>query len=156
MTIDLKSMESMSRKNISVVFIVNPNNPSGAFTEKNRSLIKSRMKEILLGLEKTFKAKIKLDYEDGYPPVINHKKQTDSLKKSAEKFTKVGSPYLTMGGEDFSYFLNMVPGCFFFLGSNPNKNKKINTPHHCSHFDIDENALILGSSIFVQLIEDIL
>ena len=126
-----------------------------AFTEKNRALIKTRMKEILLGIEKTFKAKIKLDYDDGYPPVINHNKQTNYLIDSAKKIAKIKPPYLTMGGEDFSYFLNKVPGCFFFLGSNPGKNIK-KTPHHCSHFDIDERALIAGSSIFVTLIEDLL
>ncbi len=128
-----------------------------AYTEKNRLLIKNRMIEILKGLEKAFDAKIKLDYEDGYPPVINHEKQTESLKNSAKKIipTGVQKPYLSMGGEDFSYFIQKVPGCFFFLGSNPNKNK-INTPHHCSHFDINEKSLLVGTSIFVQLIEDLL
>jgi len=126
-----------------------------AYTEKNRLLIKKRMIKILAGLEKTFDAKIKLDYEDGYPPVINHNKQTEFLKDAAEKiiYKGVQSPFLSMGGEDFSYFLKKVPGCFFFLGSNPD-NKPMNTPHHCSHFNINENALIVGASIFVQLIED--
>ena len=126
-----------------------------AFTEKNRSLIKTRMKEILAGIEKTFKAKIKLDYEDGYPPVINSKNQTKKVKDSIIEIVPKGlvKPYITMGGEDFSYYLQKKPGCFFFLGSSPNKTKKINTPHHCSHFDINENSLILGASVFVKLIE---
>ena len=63
----------------------------------------------------------------------------------------VVEPYLTMGGEDFSYFSNQVPGCFFFLGSAPKNQKLMNTPHHCSHFDIDENAMLIGSSIFVEV-----
>ena len=128
-----------------------------AYTEKNRLLIKNRMVEILNGLEKTFNAKIKLEYEDGYPPVINHKEPTLLLENAAKKIAINGiqKPYLSMGGEDFSYFIQKIPGCFFFLGSNPNKNK-INTPHHCSHFNINEKALILGTSVFVQLIEDLL
>ena len=129
-----------------------------AYTEKNRTLIKNRMKNILKGLEKTFNAKITLEYEDGYPPVINHTGQTEKLKKSAEKISPNGiqEPFLSMGGEDFSYFIQKVPGCFFFLGSNPNDKSITDTPHHCSHFNINEKALILGSSIFVQLIEDML
>ena len=85
-----------------------------AYTENNRLLIKNRMIEILNGLEKTFNAEIKLDYEDGYPPVINHKEQTELLKNSAKKIipTGVQKPYLSMGGEDFSYFIQKVPGCF--------------------------------------------
>ena len=60
-------------------------------------------------------------------------------------------PYLSMGGEDFSYFSNQVPGCFFFLGSAPKDRAPMSSPHHCSHFDIDENAMLIGSSIFVEL-----
>ena len=103
-------------------------------------------------------ATIKLQYKDGYPPVINNASITKKLSEAAIKVAgkdQVIKPYLSMGGEDFSYFANEVPGCFFFLGSNPNKNK-INTPHHCSHFNINEKSLIIGSSIFVQLIEDLL
>ena len=113
------------------------------------------MKEILAGLEKAFKAKIELDYEDGYPPVVNSEKQTNKVINAVKEVAPNGivDPYITMGGEDFSYYLQKKPGCFFFLGSNPNKVKKINTPHHCSHFDINEDSLILGASIFVRLIE---
>jgi len=59
-----------------------------------------------------------------------------------------------MGGEDFSYYAQKIPGCFFFVGSAPIDREILTVPHHCSHFDIDENALLVGSSIFVQLIED--
>ena len=56
-----------------------------------------------------------------------------------------------MGGEDFSYFANKVPGCFFFLGSLPKNKPLMSVPQHCSHFDIDEEVMLIGSSIFVQL-----
>ena len=56
-----------------------------------------------------------------------------------------------MGGEDFSYFANKIPGCFFFLGTAPKKQPLMSVPQHCSHFDIDENAMLIGSSIFVEL-----
>ena len=61
-----------------------------------------------------------------------------------------------MGGEDFSYFANEIPGCFFFIGSSPKGKEPLSTPHHCSHFDIDEDALLIGTNTFVQLIEDLL
>ena len=65
-------------------------------------------------------------------------------------------PYLSMGGEDFAYYLQKVPGCFFFVGSAPNSDELFETPHHCSHFNMDENALLVGSSIYLNLIDDIL
>ena len=61
-----------------------------------------------------------------------------------------------MGAEDFSYFLQKVPGCYFLVGSAPKGKKTLSTPHHCSHFDIDERALLIGSSVYLQLIDDLL
>ena len=129
-----------------------------SYTETNRKLIKSRMKDIIFGTEKLFNAKIILDYKDGYPPTINNEKCTIKLINSAKKILKngVGEPYLSMGGEDFSYYGEHIPACFFFIGSLPQNKKTMSVPHHCSHFDIDEKSLLIGSSVFVSLIEDLL
>ncbi|MFQ6604769.1 MAG: M20 family metallopeptidase [Fidelibacterota bacterium] len=126
-----------------------------AYSEENRQLIKQRLGEILNGIATTFGADITLDYEDGYPPTINESETTKKLDKAAR--TVVGEeatfPYLSMGGEDFAYYLNEIPGCFFFVGSAPRDRALRSIPHHCSHFDIDEEALLIGGSIFVRLIE---
>jgi len=124
-----------------------------AYTEDNRKLIKSRMQEIIQGTEKMFGAKIQLEYKDGYPPVINNPSVTKNLKKIAQTIVEdnVIAPYLSMGGEDFSYFSNLIPGCFFFLGSAPKDRAPMSTPQHCSHFDIDEDTMLIGSSIFIEL-----
>ena len=124
-----------------------------AYTEENRTLIKNRMNEIIKGIEITYGAKITLDYKNGYPPVINNKDVTNNVINAAKNVLdkNIISPYLTMGGEDFSYFANEVPGCFFFLGASPKDRAPMSTPQHCSHFDIDEDAMLIGSSIFVQL-----
>ncbi len=124
-----------------------------AYTEKNKELIKKRLTEIIKGVEKTFGAQITLDYKDGYPPVINDETVTKKVFKAAKTISKenVVDPYLSMGGEDFSYFANKIPGCFFFLGTAPKNSKPMSVPQHCSHFDIDEDAMLVGSSIFVAL-----
>ena len=119
-------------------------------------MIKRRMKEIINGIGRTFGAEIEFTYMDGYPPTINNEIAYEKLKFSAEKVVGNGCrlPYLSMGGEDFSYYAQKIPGCFFFVGSAPTDQELLTVPHHCSHFDIDESALLVGSSIFVQLIED--
>jgi len=124
-----------------------------AYTEKNRLLIKNRMNEIIKGIELTFGAKIILDYKDGYPPVINNESITENVTEAAKKIVgeNVIDPYLSMGGEDFSYFSNEIPGCFFFLGTAPKDRPLMSVPQHCSHFDIEEEAMLIGSSIFVEL-----
>ena len=129
-----------------------------AYTEENRNLIKTRMAEIIDGVAKTFGAEISFDYEDGYPPTINHTDPVNKVLKAAERVVgeKAGMPYLSMGGEDFSYYLQKIPGCFFFVGSAPNDQKLFETPHHCSHFTMDERALLVGPSIYLDLVDDLL
>ena len=129
-----------------------------AYTEKNRNLIKNRMHEIILGIEKTYNAKIAFNYKDGYPPTINHTDPSKKVLRAAQKVVgdRAGLPYLSMGGEDFAYYLQKKPGCFFFVGSAPNEKALFETPHHCSHFDMDEKALLIGSSIYLNLLDEII
>ena len=127
-----------------------------AYTEENRTMIKQRMKEVIEGVSKSFGADIKLNYKDGYPPTVNHSSQVEKVLEAASSVVANGAknPYLSMGGEDFSYYLQNKPGCFFFVGSAPNENEILSTPHHCSHFNIDERALLVGASVYVNLIEN--
>ena len=129
-----------------------------SYTEENRILIKQRMKNIIEGIAKTYNAEITLDYRDGYPPTINHIAPTEKVLKASNRIVgqKAGMPYLSMGGEDFAYYLQKIPGCFFFVGSAPNENELFETPHHCSHFNMDEEALLIGPSIYLNLIDDIM
>jgi len=128
---------------------------SRAYTEENRQLIKTRMAEIIKGTEQIFDCTIDFDYEDGYPPTVNHPVESGKLLTAARQIVGdgAGAPYLSMGGEDFSYMLQKVPGCFFLVGSAPPDHEPLSVPHHCSHFDIDERALLVGSSVYLQLIE---
>ena len=129
-----------------------------AYTEENRGLIKTRMKEIIQGIEKTYNAQITFDYKDGYPPTINHTEPAEKVLKAAKQVvgSKAGMPYLSMGGEDFAYYLKEKPGCFFFVGSAPNEKELFETPHHCSHFNMDERALLVGPSIYLNLLDNIM
>jgi len=137
---------------------VNMKGTSRAYTEENRQLIKTRMAEIIKGTEQIFDCTIDFEYEDGYPPTVNHPKESEKLLNAAKEIVGDGAcaPYLSMGGEDFSYFLQEVPGCFFFVGSAPIDKEPLSVPHHCSHFDFDERALLIGSSAYLQLVENII
>ena len=129
-----------------------------AYTEQNREMIKNRMKSIIEGVSKAFNAEIVLNYKEGYPPTINHDAPTKHIMDAASNIVGEGAgfPYLSMGGEDFSYYLQNKPGCFFFVGSAPNKKDILSTPHHCSHFNIDERSLLVGASVYLNLVENIL
>lgn len=129
-----------------------------AYAEENRQTIIRRMKEIIDGVVIAFGAQIELDYREGYPLTVNHADQVEKVNAAAEKIIGNGVqfPYRSMGGEDFSFYLKEVPGCFFFVGSAPQDREPLSVPHHCSHFDIDERALLVGSSIWVELVAELL
>lgn len=66
--------------------------------------------------------------------------------------TDVTSNCKTLASEDMAYFLQKIPGCFFFLGS-ANPEKGFNAPHHHPQFDFDETALAIGVEVFVRFVE---
>jgi amidohydrolase len=127
-----------------------------SFTKETQAMIQERMKGICCGLGSAYGADVQLHYHYGYPPTINRDAASvDTLHRAAQKVVGAGSgvPYITCGAEDFSYFLEQKPGCFFFVGAAlPGELR----PHHKSVFDFDERALAIGASVFVQLIDDIL
>ena len=129
-----------------------------SYTEQNRVMIKDKMKQIIKGVSETYGAKINFKYKDGYPPTINDlgcsKKVLHAAKRVVQN--KAGTPYLSMGGEDFAYYLQKIPGCFFFIGSAPNSDKLFDTPQHCSHYNINEEALSVGASVFLNIVDSIL
>ncbi|MCP8968563.1 amidohydrolase [Ectobacillus ponti] len=93
-------------------------------------------------------------YRYGYRPVVNDHRMTALVEKVAGSLAgraAVVTVPPSMGGEDFSAFLQKAPGCFFKLGSG-NAGKGTNYPHHHPRFDIDEEALPLGVEMFVHLI----
>lgn len=129
-----------------------------AYREEDRQLIKSRIGAICDGTAASHGAVIELDYQDGYPPTVNDPAMTELTAQAARKVVGagVGDPFRSMGGEDMAYFLQEVPGCFFFIGSAKPEHRKATVPHHCSHFDFDERALAVGTSVFVEIIQALL
>ena len=128
-----------------------------SFTPATRNLIQCRMGEICCGVAATYGGKIDLNYKNGYPPTVNSHPECVQKVHEAGKVI-VGTPrnampQKTMGAEDFSYFMLERPGCFIFVGcALPGELR----PHHKSVFDFDENALLISSSLLVQIIRDIL
>jgi len=61
----------------------------------------------------------------------------------------------TLGGEDFAYFNQKVPGVMALVGGG-NKEKNAAYPHHHEKFNIDEDALPIGVSLYAQFAIDFL
>ncbi|MBD1212971.1 MAG: amidohydrolase [Dolichospermum circinale Clear-D4] len=117
---------------------------------------KERIEKIIAGICQSHAANYDLDYIHLYPPVINDAQVAALVRSVAEEVIEIPigvfSECQTMGGEDMSFFLQEVPGCYFFLGS-ANAEKKLDYPHHHPRFDFDETALPMGVEMFVRCVE---
>jgi len=115
-----------------------------------------RMEQVIKGVCDSQGATYNLHYWELYPPVINDGAIADLVRSVAEEVVEsaigVVPECQTMGGEDMSFFLQAVPGCYFFLGS-ANAAKGLAYPHHHPRFDFDETALGMGVEIFVRCVE---
>lgn len=120
------------------------------------SFFGQRFEEIVAGVCQSHGAGYELNYRKLYPPVVNDEAVTSLVRSVVENVieTPIGivPECQTMGGEDMSFFLQEVPGCFFFLGS-ANADKGLDFPHHHPRFDFDEITLAIGVEIFVRCVE---
>ncbi len=77
-----------------------------------------------------------------------------ALSVGAERVEIAENP--TMGAEDFSYFLNERDGAFWFVGACPRHDALADFPHHKSTFDFNEQALLIGASVFYRIVEKLI
>lgn len=123
--------------------------------ETQNKMIKA-LKNCLEGLVATTDITYELKYSKGYPPVVNTKKETDLIVEAAKKVDAIDELVElepSLGGEDFSYYLQRVPGSFFYTGTR-NENFKADFPHHHPKFDIDEKGMLNAVKVFLQATED--
>ena len=129
-----------------------------SLTPQVQEELKRRIEEVARGIAQSFDMDYRYDFEYGYPMLIN---DPEMVKLAARACAKgVGEENVvavkpSMGGEDFSYYLQKVPGAFFRLG-NRNEAKGTTHPYHSSFFDVDEDILPLGVEMFVRIIDEYL
>jgi len=92
-----------------------------------------------------------IEFEFGYPPVINNPEITAVVRKAACNIigaeNVVDMPHPVMFGEDFSFLSNVVPGSYLLLGTGiPGENIAL----HTATFKLDEAVLHLGSAILAE------
>jgi amidohydrolase len=117
------------------------------FNEAVQQLIEVEMERIIAGTCSMSGSTYDFRFVRGYPAVVNSEKETVFLTSCAQKVaevTNIEETELQMGGEDFSYYLQNVPGTFFFTGAKP-PGKDTGYPHHHPKFDIDEKAMLIAA-----------
>ena len=122
------------------------------YDPETRRMVLRRVREVIEGVAVACGAVAELEVVPLTPAVINDAGVAEVVRAAAEAVVgpeNVSSGERTMGSEDAAFFIQQVPGCYFFLGS-ANAERGLNAPHHNPRFDFDEDALPLGVAILMQ------
>ncbi len=91
--------------------------------------------------------------ENGYPYLQNDENLTESIIENAKEYmgeSHVEPLDIWMAAEDFAYYSQQIPACFYRLGTR-NEGKGIISAVHTNTFDIDENAIETGAGLMAWL-----
>ena len=111
------------------------------------------IKQQVAGICETMGADYDLHIDVGYPTVLNNPELTEAAWKQADAYmgkTNVEETELRMGAEDFGYYAQKIPACFFRLGV-MNKELGITSGVHTPTFNIDEDAIEIGAGVMAWL-----
>ncbi|MDR6634748.1 hippurate hydrolase [Phyllobacterium sp. 1468] len=122
-----------------------------SFSPEVRDMLERRVRGIATSIAEAHGASVSIDYERGYPVVINAEKETAfaiDVVKELVGDTKVGVCPMIPGSEDFAYFLEHKPGCFLRLGNGENS-----PILHSSKYDFNDDSLTTGAAMWARLTE---
>ena len=124
------------------------------FKEKTRILIQNKLNDTAKGIAQANGGDIEFIYKPGYPPTINTKDESIFASEVAKNL--VGDKNVvtdiepSMGGEDFSYFLNKKPGSYLYIGQKDENHK---AHLHTTKYDFNDNLLPIGVNFWVDLVK---
>ncbi|QPJ25832.1 amidohydrolase [Listeria seeligeri] len=125
-------------------------------TTENRDKIDAEIHRIVAGIEAMFGVTTELTYTNDYPPLYNDPKVTEQVVASLQKgigeyLTAVSEYDMLSGSEDFAYYLQKIPGVFFYIGAKPKNTEQAYFNHH-PKFDIDEDALLVAAKSVAEVV----
>ncbi len=121
--------------------------------EKWRDEAHLKMKQVAEDIAKKMNGVCEFRIDKGYPFLVNDETITANAKTAAEEYLgkeNVEELPMRMTAEDFSFYSQQIPACFYRLGTG-NKSKGITSGVHTSTFDIDESALEIGVGLMTWL-----
>ncbi len=128
------------------------------FSEDVNAALPEKMERIIQNTAQAYGARAELHYTRSVPPTVNDPFCTRLAGQSIDAILGGGAclqlPPIT-GAEDFSFYLQQVPGVFVFLGGG-SEEKGLAFPQHHESFDIDEDALELGAALHARFALDFL
>ncbi|WP_017549965.1 M20 metallopeptidase family protein [Salinicoccus carnicancri] len=124
------------------------------FERDVKEQVQNRIENIARGIESSFGVQCTVEYSDGYPALLNDNAQVGHVVRAVRdaayvKTAQENPP--SMGGEDFSYFLQNRPGAYVYTGVG-NSELGADYPHHHPKFDIDEAGMKAGVETLLRTV----
>lgn len=125
---------------------------------ENRDKMDAEIHRIVAGIEAMFGITVELTYTNDYPPLYNDPAVTEQVVASLQKglgeyLTGISEYDMLSGSEDFAYYLQKIPGVFFYIGAKPKNTSNAYFNHH-PKFDIDEDALLVAAKSVADVVLD--
>jgi amidohydrolase len=121
-----------------------------------QDMLEAQMGAIARATAESQGAVARFEYGRGYPIVINNPDATERAAAAAAKLLDPARVHrekpLSLGGEDFAYMAQKVPGCFVRFGQK-GADGKGGVPVHNSRYDFNDEILPLGASYWATLVE---
>lgn len=128
------------------------------FTPELANSIDKMMERVVQHTAQMYRAEAKLNYSFMTYPLINEETSSKRAEEAVKKLfgeNTLKTYEKTTGGEDFSEFLKLRPGCFAFVGCR-NLETKSDQPHHSDYFMVDESVFKDGAALYAQYAFDYL
>jgi hippurate hydrolase len=115
-----------------------------------RDLLEQRIRALVSAHAEGYGGRAEVDYERGYPVVVNSQAETEFARQVAEELVgpaRVIFPFpVVTGSEDFAYYLLHKPGSFLRLG-----NGEDGAMLHNPHYDFNDEILTVGAAFWTRL-----
>ncbi|WP_438348581.1 M20 family metallopeptidase [Paenibacillus sp. FA6] len=124
-------------------------------SNETRDIVESQVRAFTEGLEKSFGVTTVLEYANDYPVLYNDPEVTEHVHQALVEaaIPEVEAVLETAPqppSEDFAYYLQQVPGCFFYVGAMPESGEAY--PHHHPKFEINEKSLIICAKAMASVV----
>lgn len=130
------------------------------FTPEIRKFIKEQIEKVSTLVAETYGGTVDFEWNDNTSPLINDLKATEEVQSVAKRVfgedKVITQREPSLGGDDFAEYILKVPGCYGFVGSGNKEVPETIVAHHNSHFDIDEKALLVSSTLYAEYAVDYL
>ena len=127
-----------------------------ALTPEVMETLRGHVRRIAAGVAAANGAEARVTFTGGYLALVNHAAEHALVAAAAAGVADFVTAVPVMAGEDFSYYLRQVPGCFFFVGAgDPAVPVERRAHHHEPGFSFDERALAVGVGLWHALVRSL-